>query len=122
MRILRPNSRRLERSEIFPVVKNIHRRAGAMAAFDDHAFSAHIDNLFRCRFDGFAVVRSFIPVSFSASGILGVTTVASGKRWERSAATAFLLNQQIAGGCHHHRVDDDIFQAMLANLLARPFE
>ena len=47
--VFRADARRLERGEIFTVVKNIHGRTFAMAAFDEHGFCAHLDDSF-CRF------------------------------------------------------------------------
>ena len=56
-----------------------------------------------------------MPVSTSASGIFGVTTVANGISLLSQHCDCVLTNQQIARSCHHHRIDDDIFQAMLCD-------
>ena len=50
------------------------------------------------------------PVSTSASGMLGVTTRASGSSVRRTASTASAGQQVVAALGHHHRVDDQVGQ------------
>ena len=50
-------------------------------------------------------VRMVIPVRASASGRLGVTSVATGSRRSRSTASAFSMQQRLAMLADHHRVD-----------------
>ena len=87
-----------------------------MAAFDDHGFCAHLDDSY-CRFPNVICVAQL-----HAGEHFGFRNIRrdDARQWDQFSAQrgdGVFFNQQITRGRHHHRIDDDIYQAMLANLL-----